>query len=137
MTGGVTILLIYQEFSSRELRERLKESGVFFAKTIVAFPSGFIFRMIQPLDLEEFDRLLTGSTFSLIKNTDGIFWIRQIFPQFKHFMIHSSNRILEAATKLGYMKDIMHLRKIWRQLQLICHFFLTGKNTEWANVARS
>jgi dTDP-4-amino-4,6-dideoxygalactose transaminase len=35
---------------------------------------------------------------------------------FKHFVIHSSNRILEAATKLGYMKDIMYLRKIGRQL---------------------
>jgi hypothetical protein len=55
MTWGVKILLIYQEFSSRELRGRLKESGVFFAKTILAFPSGFIFRMIRPLNLEEFD----------------------------------------------------------------------------------
>jgi hypothetical protein len=45
--------------------------------------------------------------------------------------------VIEEATELGYMKDIMHLRKIWRQLHLICHFSSTGKNTKRANVARS
>ena len=35
---------------------------------ILAFPSGFVFGVMRPLDLEELDLLLTCATFSLVEN---------------------------------------------------------------------
>ena len=101
------------------------------------FPSGFILRMIFPLHFEELGNLLMSPTFSLIKNADRLLFVRKVLLQFKHIMIHCPDRILEAAMKLRHMKDIMHLRKVWWQFQLICHFSSTSENTKRANVARS
>src|SRR3989337_139310 len=96
---------------------RRKEVGIFFPKMILAFPSGFIFSMIRPLHFQELGCLLTGSTFSFIKNVDRMFLIRKIILQFEHFMIHCSvRRLLEATAELRHMEYVVDMRELRWQL---------------------
>ena len=67
---------------------------------ILAFPSGFIFRVMRPLDFEELDHLLTCVTFSLVKNVDRMLFIGEVLLQLEHFMIHYSDWVNEAAVEL-------------------------------------
>ena len=64
------------------------------------FPSGFIFRVMRPLDFEEFDRLLMCEAFSLVKYADRMLFVGEFLLQFEHFMIHCSDWILEATAEL-------------------------------------
>src|SRR3954467_567033 len=106
-TEGVTNLPHYKNSRPENLRGSEEKIGVFIAKTIFAFPGGFIFRMIRPLNLEELDRLVAVSTFRLIKNAARMFLISQVLLQLNHMMFHFSNRVLEAATELRHVEDIM------------------------------
>ena len=56
--------------------------------------------MVRPLDLEELDRLLTCAAFSLVENADRMLFIGEVLLQLKHFMIHYSDWVLEAAAEL-------------------------------------
>src|ERR1041385_6420267 len=127
----------YKNFRPENLSGSGKKIGVFFTKTIFAFPSGFIFRMIRPLNLEEFDGLVAGSTLRLIKNAAWMFLISQVLLQLNHIMFHFTNRVFEAATELRHMKDIVDLGEVRRQFQSVSHWSTPGKDTERANVARS
>ena len=86
--------------------------GVFIAKAIFAFPSGFIFRMIRPLNFEKLGRLVAGSTFRLIKNAARMFLISQVLLQFNQIMFHFMNMVLEAAMELRHVEDIVDLREV-------------------------
>src|ERR1044071_2914772 len=97
-TEGVTNLPHYKNSHPENLSGSEEKIGVFIAKTIFAFPSDFIFRMIRPLNFEKLGTIITGPTFRLIKNVARMFVISQVLPQFKHFMVHCSDRILEATT---------------------------------------
>ena len=77
-----------------------KQCGVFITQAVLAFPSGFVFRVIRPLDFEELDRLLTCAAFSLVKNADRMLFIGEVLLQFEHFMVHCSDWVLEAASEL-------------------------------------
>src|SRR3954465_3823936 len=136
-TEGVTNLPHYKNSRPDNLSGSEEKIGVFITKAIFAFPSGFIFRMIRPLNLEELDGLVAGSTFRLIKNAARMFLISQVLLQLNHIMFHFSNRVLEAAPELRHMEDIVYLREVRRQLQSVCHGSTPGKDTEQANVARS
>src|SRR4051812_30085217 len=94
-TEGVTNLPHYKNSRPKNLSGSKEKIGVFIAKTIFAFPGGFIFRMIGPLNLEELDVLVVGSTFRLIKNAARMFLISQVLLQLNHIMLHLSNRVLE------------------------------------------
>src|ERR1041385_3191051 len=72
-----------------------KKIGVFFTKTIFAFPGGFIFRMIRPLNFEELDDLVAGSTFRLIENAARMVSISQVLLQLNHIMLHFANRVMK------------------------------------------
>ena len=76
-------------------------------------------------------------TFSLVKNAYRTLYIRKVLLQFKHIMIHCSNRILEAAAELRHMEDIVNLRKVRRKFQLISYFSTPFENSERTNIARS
>src|SRR3954465_3762565 len=89
-----------------------KKIGVFFTKTIFAFPSGFILRMIRPLNLEELDGLVAGSTLRLFENAARIFLISQGLLQLDHIMLHFANRVLEVATELRHVDVIMDLGEV-------------------------
>src|SRR3954462_4248486 len=52
-------------------------------------------------------------------------------------MFHFADRILEAATELRHVEDIVDLGEVRRQFQTVCHGSSPGKDTERANVARS
>src|SRR3954470_21436100 len=84
---GVTNLPHYKNSRPENLGGRGEKIGVFIAKTIFAFPSGFVFRMIRPLNLEELYRLVAGFAFSLIKNTARMFLISQVLLQLNHIML--------------------------------------------------
>ena len=73
-SGGVTNLPHYKNSRPENLGGRGEKIGVFIAETIFAFPGGFIFRMIRPLNLEELGRLVAGSAFRLVKNTTLCSW---------------------------------------------------------------
>src|SRR3954469_21279448 len=98
---------------------------------------GFIFRMIRPLYLEELDGLVAGSTFRLIENAARMFLISQVLLQVNQIMYPFMYRVLEAATELRHVEDIIDLGEVRRQFQSVCHGSTPRKDTERANVARS
>src|SRR3954471_21373567 len=132
---GVTNLPHYKNSRPENLGGRGEKIGVFIAETIFAFPGGFIFRMIRPLNLEELGRLVTGFAFRLIKNAAWMFLISQVLLQLNHIMLHFANRVFEAASELRHVEDIVDLREVRRQFQTVCHWSTPGKNTERDNVA--
>src|SRR4051812_35764069 len=134
---GVTNLPHYKNSRPENLGGRGEKIEVFIAETIFAFPGGFIFRMIQPLDLEELGRLIAGSAFRLIKNVTRMFLISQVLLQLNHIMFHFADGVLEAASKLRHVGYIVDLRKVQREFQSVCHWSTPGQETERANVARS
>src|SRR3954471_8013734 len=136
-TEGVTNLPHYKNSRPENLSGSEKKIGVFIAKVIFAFPSGFIFRMIRPLNFEKLGRLVAGSAFRLIKNAARMFLISQVLLQLDHIMFHFADGVLEAASELRRVKDIVDLREDRRQFQTVCHWSTPGQNTERANVARS
>src|SRR4051812_21870725 len=131
-TEGVTNLPHYKNSRLENLSGRGEKIGVFFTKTIFAFPSGFIFRMIRPLNFEKLSRLVAGSVFRLIKNAARMFLISLILLQFNHIMFHFANRVLEAASELRHVENIVDLREVRRQFQTVCHWSTPGKNMERA-----
>src|ERR1041385_7732143 len=136
-TEGVTNLPHYKNSRPENLSGSEEKIGVFIVKAIFAFPSGFIFRMIRPLNFEELDGLVAGSTFRLIENAARMFSISQVLLELNQIMLHFANRVLEAASELRHMEYIMDLREVCRKFQSVCHGSTPGKNTERANVARS
>src|SRR3954468_11560594 len=127
-TEGVTNLPHYKNSRLENLSGSGKKIGVFFTKTIFAFPSGFIFRMIRPLNFEELDSLVAGSTFRLIENAAWMFLISQVLLNLNHIMFHFANRVLEAASELRHMKYIVDLREVRWQFQPVCHGSTPGKD---------
>src|SRR4051812_33435460 len=89
-TEGVTNLPHYKNSRPENLSGSGKKIGIFFTKAIFAFPSGFIFRIIRPLNFEEFDGLVAGIAFRLIKNAAQMFLISQVLLQLNHNMLHFS-----------------------------------------------
>src|SRR3954465_4748060 len=108
-TEGVTNLSHYKNSRPENLGGRGEKIGVFIAKTIFAFPSGLIFRMIRPLNFEELDGLVAGSTFRLIKNAARMLLISQVLLQVNHIMFHFADRVLEATTELRHVEEIVDL----------------------------
>src|SRR3954466_7559068 len=96
---GVTNLPHYKNSRPENLGGRGEKIGVFIAKTIFAFPGGFIFRMIRPLNLEKLRRLVAGSTLRLVENVARMFLISQVLLQLNHIMFHFVDGVLEAASK--------------------------------------
>src|SRR3954466_5605411 len=134
---GVTNLPHYKNSRPENLGGRGEKTRVFIAKTIFAFTGGFIFRMIQPLNFEKLGRLVAGSTFRLIKNATRMLLISQVLLQLNHIVFHFADGVLEAASELRHVEDIVDLREVRRQFQPVCHWSTSRKNTERANVARS
>src|ERR1044071_2478080 len=85
---GVTNLPHYKNSRPENLGGRGEKIGVFIAETIYAFPGGFIFRMIRPLNFEEHGRLVARSAFGLVKNTTRMLLISQVLLQLNHIMFH-------------------------------------------------
>src|SRR3954471_1407470 len=122
-TEGVTNLPHYKNSRLENLSGSGKKIGVFFTKTIFAFPSGFIFRMIRPLNFEELDGLVAGSAFRLIENAARVFLISQVLLQLNHIMFHFTDGVLEAASELPHVEDIVYLREVRRQFQTVLPLF--------------
>src|SRR3954464_9163011 len=134
---GVTNLPHYKNSRPANLGGRGENIRVFIAEAIFAFPGGFIFRMIRPLNFEKLGRLVAGFAFRLIKNAARVFFISQVLLQLNHIMFQFADGVLEATSELRHVEDIVDLREIRRQFQSVCHWSTPGENTEWANVARS
>src|SRR4051812_17260733 len=114
---GVTNLPHYKNSRPENLGGSGEKIGVFIAETIFAFPGGFIFRMIRPLNFEKLGRLVAGSTFRLIKNAARMFLISQVLLQLDHIMFHLADGVLEAASELRHVEYIVDLREVRRQFQ--------------------
>src|SRR3954463_9985789 len=109
---GVTNLPHYKKSRPENLRGRGEKIGVFIAKTILAFPGGFIFRMIRPLNFEKLDGLVAGSAFRLIKDTTRVFSISQVLLQLNHIMFHFADGVLEASTELRHVEHVVDLGEV-------------------------
>src|SRR3954466_11863089 len=103
-TEGVKNLPHYRNSHPENLSGSEEKIGVFIAKAIFAFPRGFIFRMIRPLNLEELDGLVAGLTFRLVENAAPMFFIGQVLLQLNHIMFHFADRVLEASTELRHVE---------------------------------
>src|SRR3954464_16044063 len=103
---GVTNLPHYKNSRPANLGGRGEKIGVFIAEPIFAFPGGFIFRMIRPLNFEKLGRLIAGFAFRVIKNAARMFLISQVLLQLNHIMFHFADGVLEAASELRYMEYI-------------------------------
>jgi len=93
--------------------------------------------MIRPLNFEELDCLVASFAFQLINNVARMFLISQVLLHLDHIMFHFSVRVLEAASELRHVKDIMDWGEVRWQFQSVCHWSTPGKDTERDNVARS
>src|ERR1044071_8256428 len=133
---GVTNLPHYKNSRPENLGGRGEKVGVFIAKTIFVFPGGFIFRMIRPLNFEKLGRLVAGSTFRLVKNTARVFLVSPVLSHRHHIIFPFADGVLEAASELRHVEDIVDLREVRRQFQTVCHWSTPGDNKERANVAR-
>src|SRR3954462_15648856 len=111
-TEGVTNVPHYKNSRPENLCGRGEKIGAFLTKTIFAFPSGFIFRMIRPLNFEELGCLVAGFAFRLIKNAARMFLISQVLLQLNKIMFHFANRVLEAASELRHVEYSMDLREV-------------------------
>src|SRR3954466_11951775 len=111
---GVTNLPHYKNSRPENLGGRGEKIGVSIAETIFAFPGGLIFRLIRPLNFEKLGRLVAGSTFRLIKNAARMFLISQVLLQLNHIIFHFTDRILEAASELRHVEDIVDLGDVRR-----------------------
>src|SRR3954471_20398731 len=131
-TEGVTNLPHYKNSRPENLSGSEEKIGVFIAKAIFAFPSGFIFRMIRPLDLEELDGFVAGLTLRLVEDATRMFFISQVLLQLDHIMLHFADRVLEAPTELQHVEHLVDLGEVRRQFQTVCHGPTPGKNTERA-----
>src|SRR4051812_47927590 len=128
-TEGVTNLPHYKNSRPENLSGSGKKIGVFFTKAI--------FRMIRPLNFEELDGLVAGSAFRLIENAARVFLISQVLLQLNHIMFHFADGVLEAASELRHVENIVYLREVRRQFQTVSHWSTPGNDTERANVAGS
>src|ERR1041385_4011247 len=111
-TEGVTNLPHYKNSRPENLSGRGEKVGVFIAETVFTFPSGFIFRMIRPLNFEELGCLVAGFAFRLIENAARMFLISQVLLQFNHITFHFTNRVLEAVSELRHVKNIVDLGEV-------------------------
>ena len=96
-----------------------EELRIILSKTRLSFPGCFILWMVRPLNLEELDGLITSFPFRFLKDANRSLAIGEIFLEIKFFMIDSTDRILEATTKLGDMEDVMNIWKVGWKLQPI------------------
>jgi hypothetical protein len=56
--------------------------------------------MVRPLHLEELDRFVASSTFSFIKNPNGMFFVGEVFLEVNGPVINCTVRIFEALLEL-------------------------------------
>jgi hypothetical protein len=56
--------------------------------------------MIRPLNFEELVNLLAGPTFRFFNNANWMFFIGEVLLQLEQLVVHSSNRVFEAAAEL-------------------------------------
>lgn len=73
------------------------------------FPCSFFLGVVRPLNLEKLDAFVAGVTFRLIKYTNRILLIGEIFTEINCPMFNSTDEIFEAFLELGYMEGIMYL----------------------------
>ena len=70
--------------------------------------------MIRPLNLEELDGLVAGSTLRLVENAARMFFISQVLLHLNQIMFHFADRVLETATELRHVEDIVDLGEVRR-----------------------
>ena len=91
-----------------------EEGGILKSKTILPFPSCFIFRMMRPLNFEELDVMTSRGTLGLIEDTDGVLSICKIILEIKRFVVHFTDRIREATPELRNVEDIVNSGEVRR-----------------------
>ena len=87
---------------------RSEKVGILGSKVIFAFPCCLFVGVVRPLHLEELDGLVAGATFSLVKNTDRMLMIGEVFLKIDRFVINWTAWVFEALLELGHLKDIVH-----------------------------
>jgi hypothetical protein len=89
-----------------------KEVWELAPKIVFAFPSGFFFRMVSPLDFVEFDRTPSGNTNIFFENLERSLPIGQVLVQVDGEVVDVFENIrlvrnFETLPEQGNVEDIM------------------------------
>ena len=96
---------------------RREKGGVLGTELIFPFPSCFFIGMVRPLHLEELDRVVASTTFSFIKNPNGVLFVWEIFLEVNGRMINCTVRIFEALLELWHVENIVHFWELYQEVQ--------------------
>jgi hypothetical protein len=117
----------YSGLASKELR-------VFSHQIIFTLPGCFFLRVMIPSDFAHSDGLPSGDYVCSLKDLRWLLCVGQVLLEFKAFhwqlLLWHSQTLLQ----LRHMKNIMHIRQIFWQAELICHFSTPCENLIRTNV---
>jgi hypothetical protein len=85
----------------------LEEIGKVVLKIRFGFPGCLFLCVTVPLNLVHFGGLSSGTSFFCVENSDGMFYIGQIWFDFDGLGIDDFGGDLNTLSELGYMKDVM------------------------------
>jgi hypothetical protein len=92
--------------------------------------------MVTPLHLAHLDPLIPCDSLGRLSNLDRVLLVRKIFLSIQVFHRQLLFRYSQTLLQLIYVKYIMHVRQLWRQLQLVGYFTSLLQNLELSNDPR-
>jgi hypothetical protein len=110
-----------------------KETWKLRLELFFPFPGSFFLGVVTPLHLAHPDLLVSSNPLWCFKNLDRILLIRKIFFSVQVFHRQLLFRHTQTFLQLRYMKYIMHIRQLRRQLRLVSYFTSLLQNLEWSN----
>jgi hypothetical protein len=75
---------------------------------VLAFPSCFFFRVVDPLYLEELDCFMPRNKILLIQDPDWVLGVQQVDLEWCHFGQHDVHRSLQTLLQLRDMEDVVN-----------------------------
>ena len=93
-----------------------KEVREFVSKVILAFPGGFFFRVVSPLDFVELDRAASGKANIFVKNLGRSITVSQVMVQVDGVVVNVLENFglvgnFKTFPEQGNVKDIMKFRQ--------------------------
>ena len=93
--------------------------------------------MVTPLDLEELEGSVFGSSFFMVQDLDGLFFIGEVGFKLKVYWSDGLSRNSQALLELGHMEDVVDGGKRERKLDSICHWSTMFRDRVGSDVSRS
>jgi hypothetical protein len=133
---GVTNLSPLKESRPRDSGLASKELRIFSHQIIFTLPGFFFLRVVIPSDFAHSDGLPSGDSVCSLKDLRRLLNVGQVLLDFKTFNWQLLFWHSQTFLQLRHMKDIMHIRQIFWQTELLGHFSTPCENLIRTNVAR-